>query len=368
MNKPTFESFQFAAPILEALASQRLQHPTEIQQLALPLLLKGQDAKLISETGSGKTFAYLLPVLSQLYANSESRALILVPSREVAEQIYRVFMKFTAQAKLSQCLVIAGLPNKDQVRELKKMPRVIVATPGRLNEHLQNNKLLLQKVAHLIIDEADRMLDLGFGPQLIAVRKTMRGEFQTVLCSASYGAALDKISKQFLRTEALEIRSSMAEMPTASLQQKVFHIARGMKNDRLVVELQNLKGSVLVFCSTQESCEFVGKHLKANGFSMDLIHGGLIPGHRNRVIRDFLAEKFQILITTDLLARGIDVDHINCVVNYDLPKEPEDFLHRIGRTARAGRPGLAITFVTEYDKEKLPHLLKYLTGAKEETI
>lgn len=363
-DSKSFQQMNLAANLLEALEKMNILNPTEIQRDSIPIILSGADLIAIAQTGSGKTLAFALPIVTQLQINKDNRALILAPSREVAEQIYKVFLKLLDGTSILPGLIIGGIPNKEQVSLLKKKPRLLVATPGRMNDHLVNNKLLLQNVGLVVIDEADRMLDLGFSPQLKSIRKTMRGTWQTMMFSASFSDDVHAVAKNFMHGEPTIIRANLAEKPVIDLKQKVFLIDEEHKNIQLIKELKVVKASVIIFVSDQSHSEKLGKYLEARGFSCDFTHGGLVPGHRKRVLREFREGKIQILITTDLLARGIDVEHVECVINFDLPFKAEDFLHRIGRTARAGRVGYAVTFVTQKDHEMYRLIKEYLSGAE----
>lgn len=346
------------------LKHKGIAKPTEVQARAMPLALKGEDLIAIAQTGSGKTMAFILPILAAMAKKSETRAIIFVPSREMAQQIFRVVMDLSILNGMEPCLVIGGIPNDKQVSALRKLPRMIIATPGRMNDHLQTNKLLLKGVEIVVLDEADRMLDMGFAPQLESVRKTMRGHRQTMMFSASFNQGVEKIAGGFFLQQPYMIRSNQAEEPVAELKQKILFMQKKDKNDQLVNELRNSKKSVLVFTADQERCEIIGQFLQENGFSSDLVHGGMTQGHRNRVVREFREGKSRILVATDLLARGLDVEQVGTVINLDFPFKPEEFLHRIGRTARAGRSGRAITFVTPLDGEKFQKIESYIEGAE----
>ncbi len=360
-----FQDMEIAPVLLSALEKMKITRPTAIQSQAIPVSLDGSDIIAIAQTGSGKTLAYALSLLTTLNKKPAARALILAPSREMAQQIYKVFLELCAEMPVSVCLAIGGTTGSKQSNQLKKNPRLIIATPGRMNDHLQTNKLLLQGVEIVVIDEADRMLDMGFAPQLQSIQNTLRGARQTLMFSASFGHNVEGIAQLFLHPKAYMIRSEKAEAPVSSLQQKVLFLDRKMKHDRLLDELNATKDGVIVFTGSQESCEDVGSYLKEYGFSTDLIHGGLTQGQRNRVVREFRDGEIRIVVATDLLARGLDVPHVNHVVNFDLPFQAEDFLHRIGRTARAGRNGHAITFVTPSDTRMYNKIKPYLQGAEE---
>ncbi|WP_413586107.1 DEAD/DEAH box helicase [Bdellovibrio sp. HCB274] len=368
LSQNSFQEMNLTPALLTALENMSIKKPTPIQAKAIPAVTGGSDLIGIAQTGSGKTLAYALSVLRGLASKPTARALVLAPSREMAQQIYKVFLDLCREMPVSVCLAIGGTTGSKQANQLKKNPKLIIATPGRMNDHLQTNKLLLKDVEYVVIDEADRMLDMGFAPQLKTIQQTLRGNRQTLMFSASFGHNVDLIAQLFLHPKAVMIRSEQAESPVESLKQKVLFLDRTMKNDRLLDELNATRGGVIVFTGSQESCEAVGEYLQSYGFESDLIHGGLSQGQRNRVVREFREGEIRIVVATDLLARGLDVPHVDHVVNFDLPFQAEDFLHRIGRTARAGRSGEAITFVTPSDHRMYGKIKHYLQGAKEEKI
>jgi superfamily II DNA/RNA helicase len=361
----SFAEMALSEAVGPALARLKIDQPTAIQKQALPLTLAGSDLIGIAPTGSGKTLVYALTILTKLQNDPTARALVLTPSRETADQIFGVFTELFAGLPITSCLSVAGLPGRKQVSQLNRLPRLIVATPGRLIEHLANNRLLLQKLSLLIVDEADRMLDQGFGSQINNIRSTLRGDFQTLMFGASFGPAAEKFAESFFRPSCYLIRTTGAGKPVLNLKQIVVFTEQSKKKDRLLDTLRKTKGQSVIFVNDQPNCESVHHHLSENGFSADVIHGAFKHGHRARVVRDFREGKFRTLVTTDLLARGLDIPDIELVVNFDLPNETEDFLHRIGRTARAGKSGTALTFVTGYDDQLYKKFKTYLVGAKE---
>ena len=363
-----FENLNLKPEYLAALKKMGVSLPTPIQSLGLPTALSGVDLLTVGPTGSGKTLVFVLSILSALQKKAEARALILVPSREMAMQIHRVFEALWELAPLKSCVVIGGEPGNKQNSQMKKLPRVVVATPGRLNDLLTDNKLLLRGVEILVIDEADRMLDLGFGPQLQSIKSTMRGSWQTQLYSASFGLNLDNVTKIFMRDQMALVRVEDSERAVATLSQKILFMTAGMKNQRLQDEINLTKKSVIVFTADQENCEKVGNYLAEYAHSVEYVHGALSQGHRSRVLRDFRDGRVRILVATDLMARGIDVASVDLVVNYDLPPMPEDFLHRIGRTARVGREGVAVSFVTPFDSRAYQILKAHWDPANEVSL
>lgn len=366
----SFSEIPVMAPVLEALTAMEITEPTQIQSQVIPVALEGADLIAVAQTGSGKTLAFALPILSKLEKNPAIRALILAPSREMAQQIFKVFEQLCigSEKEMTMAIAIGGVPSAKQTTKLNRHPRILVATPGRLNDHLMTNKLLLQNVEIVVLDEADRMLDMGFAPQLKSIQATMRGPRQTLMFSASFEQSVESIAQVFMREEVYMIRTESAEAPVASLKQKVLFLGKEQKHDRLLDEINAIKGSVIVFCGSQDSCEDVNEYLKEYGVPVDLIHGGLTQGHRNRVVRELRDGDLRVVVATDLLARGLDVAHVECVINFDLPFQGEDFLHRIGRTARAGRAGTAITFVTESDDRTYRKIKKYLEDADETVV
>lgn len=363
-----FTDMNLAPPLLKALELSRIVKPTEIQAQAIPVALEGKDLIAVAETGSGKTLAYLLPVVTRLLNNPNSRALVLSPTRETAEQIHRVLISLCSEVPLKIGVAITGTPMADQIKELKKNPRLIVATPGRLQEHLQGNKLLLKGLDILVIDEADRMLDKTFRAQLEYIHSTLRGDRQTLLFSASFGEWIESVTKIFSQKDPVLLRSSSAGKPVTTLKQKVFFLNQSQKENRLQDELKKIKGGVIIFADSQESCMSLGRFLEHKGYASEFAHGNMNPGHRNRILREFRESKIQILVTTDMLARGLDIPTIECVINYDLPYKAEDFLHRIGRTARAGQEGHSTTFITPTDGRTYRRIKQYLEGATEEHL
>jgi superfamily II DNA/RNA helicase len=375
MQNSDFLSLGLATEIVRVMAEQGFSQPTAIQTQAIPAILAGADLIAVAQTGTGKTLAYLLPTLTLLLKTPQARAVILTPSRETAEQVHRVVsglievgQKFAPSLQFKLGLVTPGITTAILSNQLKKNPRLIVATPGRLCDQLTGNKLLLQGTTVLVIDEADRILDQGFEPQLKFIQSTLRGTRQTLLFAASFGNWAEPIAQLLLRPEHQVIRAEDAERPVATLLQKVFFLTSAQKQNRLLDELKSVHGGVIVFADSQENCVALGRLLQNHGFSSEFVHGDMNPGHRNRVLREFREEKIQILVTSDLLARGLDIPHVKHILNFDLPYKSEDFLHRIGRTARAGKEGRAVTFITPADGRTYRKIKKYLQGASEETL
>lgn len=364
-----FSKMGLVPKLVKALERLEIQKPTLIQSQALPVTLAGKDIIAVAETGSGKTLAFALPILNNIRQNPEARALVLVPTREVALQIFKVFEQLCGDEPISSNVIIGGERDNKHKKQLNKIPSLIVATPGRLNDLLRNNKLLLKGVQTLVIDEADVMLDMGFNSQLGEIQATMRGNRQTIMVSASFNKKIETVAELFMQSEeVVMIRSQEIEKPVSSLSQKVYFLAAGMKNQLLQDEINAVKGSVIVFTANQESCELVGRYLREYAHKVDYVHGGLNQAIRTKVLDKFRTGQIKVLVATDLLARGLDVASVELVVNYDLPPQPEDFVHRIGRTARVGRRGLAVTFLTSFEFRLYKGIKNYLQGAEEITL
>lgn len=362
-----FHQLGLPPEIERAVDSLGFNSATEIQKLAIPQALAGQDLVALAATGSGKTLAYVLPMLARLLKSKNERCLILTPTREIAQQVLTVIESVTRKMKRSpqSVLVIGGLSGSRQARFLAKQPQIIVATPGRMNDHLQTNQGLLKNVTMVILDEADRMLDMGFAPQLKNIRKTMRDQWQTLLFSATMQDSVKSFLPIFVQNKIHEIRLKTVEKPVETLKQIVILGDRTQLKNRLLDDLNSESGATLVFARTQVRCHQLFKHLDSFGYKVDELHGGLPQGKRNRVMANFRDGRTKILVATDLAARGLDVKGISLVLNYDLSPQPEDYLHRIGRTARAGQGGRAITYATTDDKWSLKRIQNYLNGAEE---
>ncbi|NUM59923.1 MAG: DEAD/DEAH box helicase [Bdellovibrionaceae bacterium] len=364
----SFESSQINPLLIESLKNLQITIPTEIQVKSIPAILQKKNTLAVAQTGTGKTLAYLLPLLTLLAQNKDQRALILSPSRETTEQIHKVMLSVSEGLLISSCLVTSGTPVATQSSQLKKNPRLIVATPGRIGEHLNNNKLLLKGLSYIVIDEADRLLATGFQTQFEFIRSTLRGTWQTIMFAATTNTKVEEVAKKLLGEDFTVIKAQNVHKPVETLKQKIYFMSLSQKNNRLLDEVKKRKASTIIFADSKESCVAIGRLLTHHQLSCDFVHGDMNPGHRNRIFREFREQKIQILITTDLMARGLDFPNVAYVINFELPYKAEDFLHRIGRTARAGKEGVAITFITPSDYHGYKKIKSYLKDAEEETI
>ena len=346
----SFETFGLPPSIVSALKQIGFDQPTPIQAAAIGPALEGHDILGMAQTGTGKTGAFGIPLLVRLMNSSDRTALILAPTRELAMQIHAFLKKVAAKnINLRSVLIIGGAPMNQQVRELQMRPRVLVATPGRLVDHLGRKPSLLAAVETLVLDEADRMLDMGFLPQLRIIRKALPKDRQTMLFSATYPADIRKLAAEYLRNPK-EIKVGETSRPIMRIDQAVIETTQKEKNDVLLNELNSRKGSVLIFTRTKHRTDRVCRYLEDYGHRVTRIHGNRTQSQRRNAVEGFRAGTFRILVATDIAARGLDIVDIAHVINYDLPQVPEDYVHRIGRTARNGKDGNALAFVTPEDR------------------
>ena len=353
-----FNSYPIEEPLKKSLERLKFTTPTLIQSKVMSDALAGLDIMARAETGSGKTLAYALPMLNQLLLDDTKTSLILAPTRELVHQIAEVVRDVTASIEGFRITsLVGGSDMGKQVRALKKNPRVVVATPGRLNDHLRRRTLKLKSLQCLIIDEGDRMLDMGFAPQLEEIFPYLPEKKQTLLFTATLPKKVKDLASKFLSNPKI-IEIGGDALPVASIKQSIIEISQKAKADRTVDELNSRTGSVVIFARTKSRVDDIAKDLKSYGFKVDAIHGDKAQGQRNRVIKKFKDGVTRILVATDIAARGLDVPQVEHVINYDLPRMKEDYVHRIGRTARNGADGEALSYVTPADHKAWMSLIK----------
>ena len=324
--------------------------PTPIQSKSIPISLKGKDILGTAQTGTGKTLAFTIPMINKLILNKNAMALIICPTRELASQVMQTVLKLNVrEIGIGNALLIGGESMQKQLKKLKKRARIIVGTPGRINDHLKRQSLDLSKVSYLVLDETDRMLDMGFTPQIELILKFIPKDHQTLLFSATLPNNILRISEKYLNNPE-RIAVGSLSTPIEKIKQETFQITQDKKYHELINQLVERSGSILVFVKTKHGADKIVKRLKFDGHSADAIHGNLRQSKRDRVIAGFRTGKSRILIATDVAARGLDIPLIQHVINYDLPQVPEDYIHRIGRTGRAGKEGSALTFLTPSDR------------------
>ena len=332
------------------LKKSGIDTPTPVQDKAIPLAIQGKDLIASAKTGSGKTLAFSLPMLMRLIEDPKANALVMVPTRELADQVLKVLQPFLKALKFSEpCLLIGGVSFVPQVSALRRKPRVIVATPGRLLDHINNGQLRLDQSKILILDEADRMLDMGFLPQVRSVMRSLPAVRQTLLFTATLPDEIKKITKEFMK-DPQQVFVDPPSTTNADIDQQNVELNQDQKNNKLLDVLNEAKESVLVFTRTKRRADRVGHFLKEYGVHADVIHGDRSQGQRTRAIDGFRSGRVKVLVATDIAARGIDIPQVELVVNYDLPEQREDYVHRIGRTGRAGAKGVALSFVTPEER------------------
>jgi ATP-dependent RNA helicase DeaD len=333
--------------LLDAIKAKGITDPTEIQEKAIPLALAGEDIVGGSATGSGKTLAFSAPIIQNLKPGNFPKALILTPTRELAEQVADAFKDFSKEHKLRVTKVYGGVSINPQIKSLEKCD-VVVGTPGRILDHLNRGTLNLREIEFIVLDEADRMFDMGFHHDVEKIIKNCPDKRQTLLFSATItreiGHLIDKYTKN---PKTIAVKSYI---DASKLKQIYYDVDNRQKFSLLVHLLRNESQKlVMVFCNTRMIVDFVEKNLRKYGIQARAIHGGLSQNQRTRVLGDFHGEKVDVLVCTDVAARGLDIKGISHVYNYDLPSVSEDYVHRIGRTARAGDDGIAISLLSDRD-------------------
>jgi ATP-dependent RNA helicase RhlE len=350
----TFASLALAAPLQRALADKGYTHPSPIQARAIPALLEGRDMIGIAQTGTGKTAAFALPLLHRLAATPaprvprQPRALILTPTRELAVQIADNLVLYGRHLPIRTTLVFGGVGEQPQIRSLAAGTDIVVATPGRLLDLMNQRHLSLDRVETFILDEADRMLDMGFAPDVKRVLAKLPSRRQSLLFSATMPDPIRQLAQAFLH-DPVRVEVAPAASTAERIDQRVCHVGMGTKRRALVHLLQNHAddGLTLVFVRMKHGADRVVKQLAQDGITAHAIHGNKSQGARQRALESFRSGASRVLIATDIAARGIDVKGISLVINYDLPNEPEAYVHRIGRTARAGADGIAVSLCDE---------------------
>lgn len=346
-----FSGFGLPSKLLQSLERMQFNTPTPIQEKAIPFALAGRDILGSAQTGTGKTGAFGIPLIAKLLEDQQACALVLTPTRELAKQVMENLRKMIPPPHIKTALLIGGEPMPKQFRQLQARPRLIVGTPGRINDHLVRGSVNLSKVQFLVLDETDRMLDMGFGIQIDKILEHVPADRQTLLFSATLPQGIVKLSGKYLKNpERVSVGSTVAAAP--NIRQELIQITDGEKGDELLRVLAETDGSTIIFVKTKFGTEKLANRLIKQNFRANSIHGDLRQSRRDSVIQGFRDKRFQVLVATDIAARGLDVPHIETVINYDLPQCPEDFIHRIGRTARAGSSGQAISFITPADRAK----------------
>jgi len=359
-----FQDFNFNPDLLEGLLAMGFRNATPIQEQAIPLILADKDLIACAQTGTGKTGAYLLPIMNKISLIEErhNNTLILAPTRELAQQIDLQVEALSYFTNISSLTVFGGgdgIAYEQQKRSMREGVDIIIATPGRLISHLSSGLLKLDQLQHLVLDEADRMLDMGFYDDIMKIISFLPEKRQTVLFSATMPPKIRTLASKLLQDpEQISIAISQ---PAAGINQQAYFIHDAQKV-KLLTEVMDPAEypTTLIFASTKEKVKNLGKVLRGLGFKAQAFHSDLDQKEREAILLEFKNKRVPVLIGTDVLSRGIDVEGISLVINFDVPHDPEDYVHRIGRTARAATTGTAITLVNEKDKRKFANIEKLI--------
>ncbi len=359
----TFKESGLPETIINALDKMGFTAPTPIQAQSIPVALTGRDILGSAQTGTGKTAAFAIPLVAAMLASPTATAMVLTPTRELATQVEKIIKQLLLNSNVKTVLLIGGDSMHRQLRELKARPRIIVGTPGRINDHLSRGSVMLNRTSFLVLDETDKMLDMGFEIQIDKIVKYIPKARQTLMFSATMPNNIIKMAQKYLNSpERITIGSVTA--PAAKIKQEVIHTSAEEKYSKLVQQLDQRSGSIIVFVKTKRGADKLCNKLRKENHSAEAIHGDLRQNRRERVIASFRDKEHRILIATDVAARGLDIPHIEHVINYDLPQVPEDYIHRIGRTGRAGAEGNAICLVTPDDGKKWNAIDRMLNPGK----
>ncbi len=356
-----FSVFGLPETLLTALDKIGFNEPTPIQAQAIPYAMKGQDVLGTASTGTGKTAAFALPMINHLLKSPKSVALVMTPTRELATQVLSTMEPLLLMHRdLHTACLIGGDSMGKQLGQLNRRPRLIVGTPGRINDHLSRGSLWLDRADFLVLDETDRMLDMGFGVQIEKIIVKMAKPRQTLMFSATLPKEIISMAQQYLKSPQ-RVSVGTINKPALNIKQVQVNTTEGEKYNELLDQLKAREGSVVVFVKTRHGAARLAKKLCGEQHGADAIHGDLQQKKRERVIQAFRDSKFRVLVATDVAARGLDIPHIAHVINYDLPQCPEDYIHRIGRTARAGALGEAVSLLTPADFAKWRAITKLIS-------
>ena len=352
----TFENLKLIEPILRALQEEGYSTPTPIQEKSIPILLRGKDLLGCAQTGTGKTAAFSIPILQKLYKTDNRqgiKALILTPTRELAIQIGESFEAYGKYTGLRHAVIFGGVGQKPQTDELKRGIQILIATPGRLQDLVNQGFINLKTLDFFVLDEADRMLDMGFIHDIRRILKLLPPHRQTLFFSATMPPEIEKLANSML-TEPEKVEVTPVSSTVDTISQSVYFVEKKEKKDLLLYLLKNPAiESVLIFTRTKYGADKLARILNKAGIGAEAIHGNKSQNARQRALTGFKSHTLRVLIATDIAARGIDVDQLSHVINYELPNIPETYVHRIGRTGRAGHDGIAISFC---ESEELPYL------------
>jgi ATP-dependent RNA helicase DeaD len=351
-----FRKLGIIEPILQSIKEEQFEKPSEIQEKSIPTILSGMDVIAGSATGSGKTLAFGAAIIQNCERGNGIQALVLVPTRELAEQNAKALRKFSRYKPLAITAIYGGVSINPQFERLKTAD-VVIGTPGRILDHIDRRTIRFDRVKILVLDEADRMFDMGFIDDVEKIIRQCPQKRQTLLFSATITRDVAHIARRYMKNP-VEISAENYVDPK-KLRQVYYDVADNMKFSLLVHLLRNERtGLVMVFCNTQRNTDFVAENLRLNGLKALAIHGGLSQDKRTRTLEQFHSNKIDVLVCTDVAARGLDIKGVSHIYNYDSPKESKQYIHRIGRTARAGHEGIAINLISSRDYENFGRVLR----------
>jgi len=357
-----FSEFNISETLKKRIASLTFTIPTPVQSGAIPPALEGKDVLATAQTGTGKTLSFLIPILEML-AKTEARsasALILLPTRELAMQVETAFRSLNTNHAHTVALVVGGMAEGPQLQNIRRGARLIVATPGRLEDYLNRKLVRLDQIQILVLDEVDRMLDMGFKPAIKRIAGCLPEGRQTLCYSATLDANIREVVREYMK-DPVRIEIGSVLKPSENVELQTFEVEQDKKGELLEHLLESGEGSFLVFVRTKHSADRLATRLIRGGHSATQIHGDRSQAQRNSALKSFSEGRHRILVATDVAARGIDVAHVAHVVNYDIPKVAEDFVHRIGRTGRAASKGIASTFASASERADLRKIERSLS-------
>ena len=356
-----FDQFSISAALLARLDKNKFTTPTPVQAGAIPPALEGRDVLATAQTGTGKTLSFLIPIIEQ-FQKMEARgaqALVLLPTRELAMQVEKAYRTIRPNSEHMVALVVGGMAEGPQLDTIRRGARLIVATPGRLEDYIKRRLVKLDTIKMLVFDEVDRMLDMGFQPAIARIVAELPAQRQTLCYSATLEGAVQKVAQQYLKNP-VRIEIGSVSKPAESVDLRAFEVTKDKKQELLEHLLGNERGSFLVFVRTKHGADRLAHRLSRSGHAAAQIHGDRTQSQRNSALRGFTDGKHRVLVATDVAARGIDVKHVAHVVNYDMPKLAEDFVHRVGRTGRASARGVASTFAMPEEQKDLKKIEREL--------
>jgi ATP-dependent RNA helicase RhlE len=354
LEQEDFYGLGIAPTLLDRIEDLGFKHPTPIQHKAIPIASRGEDVVGIAQTGTGKTLAFSIPMLQQMSARGK-QGLILLPTRELAIQVKDTLVKLASPLGLRTALLIGGTNQNPQIKQLKAKPHVIIATPGRLIDLMGQKVARLEQIGVLVLDEADRMLDMGFAPQLKKILTKVPADRQTMLFSATMPEQIALIARQYMK-KPLRVEVAPSGTTAERVDQEMFIVPKSEKIELLERLLNEYKGTVLVFSRTKHGAKKLARVIRQMGHSSAEIHSNRSQNQRQEALKGFSNGKYRVMVATDIASRGIDVKNIELVINYDLPDQLEDYVHRIGRTGRAGRTGKAISFAAPEQKSDVAQI------------